>query len=95
MPEPILSVTAVDISLGRLELRRGGNMLRVERSYEYLDAEGNIVPELGVGLFVCTIPVSEIPDGMLTVLQRIDDWTKQKILAGFQPPADPTECRVY
>ena len=73
--------TATDLELGALTMGRDGNMLNVQRRYYFLDADGKIMPEIAMGRLVLDVPLSNVPSEILSALQAIDSWTKQKALS--------------
>lgn len=72
--------TATDVELGKLTIHRFGNELKVERRYEFLDAQGGVLEQIAGGRVLETMPIADLPQNVLSALQTIDDWTKQKAL---------------
>jgi hypothetical protein len=79
---------ATDVAQKRLTLSRvlkdtGSGLvpaIRVERRYNFIDADDKPLADIAVGRFVVEISISSIPGSILDALQAIDDWTYQKIL---------------
>ncbi len=74
--------TATDLRLGKLAINPTGNgSLHIERRYVFLDAGGDVMPEITGGRLVLDVELSDIPAAILSALQTIDTWTKNQALA--------------
>lgn len=72
--------TAADVVLGKLTIIRAGQDLTLERRYKFLDGENEVLEQIAGRRVQKTIPIVDIPANILSALQEIDDWTKQKAL---------------
>jgi len=72
--------TATDLELGKLTITRQGSMIQIARRYQFLDAEGAVLDQITGGRVVAEMEIAEIPLAILSSLQTIDNWTKQRAL---------------
>jgi len=73
--------TATDLELGRLVIHARDGEVHLERRYKFLDSGGLVIPQIAGGRVVEDIPVASIPANILSALQELNTWTKDKALA--------------
>ena len=72
--------TATDLKLGSLSIsHQDDGTFHIERRYHFLDGQA-ILEDIKIGRLVIDIHISQVPTNILTALQEIDVWTKQKAL---------------
>ena len=86
--------TVEDVELGLLEvvvLRPG--MLRFKRSYRLVDGDGKVITVLPERVVKADVAVEQIPAQVLSALQQIDAWTRERALqhAGLVQVEQPEE----
>lgn len=74
------SWTATDLEQGKLTIIRTGPDLHLERRYEFLDSGDVVIPEIAGGRVVEDMAIVDLPPGIVSALQTIDNWTYQKAL---------------
>jgi len=77
--------TAVGLRLGKLviypeELVEGSGVIKVERRYRFLDAQGDVLDQIAGGRVVEVVPWADLPQDIKDALQAINAWTKQRAL---------------
>lgn len=72
--------TATDIQLGKLTITRMGSAIQIGRRYQFLDSEGAVLGQIAGGRLVAEMKIAEIPPAILSALQTIDGWTKERAL---------------
>jgi len=72
--------TATDLKLGKFSIVRQGDVFYVQQRYSFVDSEGALLEQITGGHISFEISAMEIPSDILTSLQTIDSWTKQKAL---------------
>lgn len=72
--------TAIDIQQKRLTLSREGDVLRIERRYYFVDGNGDQLTDITMGRLAEEMSIIDVPQGILTALRSIDNWTYQKAL---------------
>jgi len=78
--------TATNLALGSLTIRRqeveetGAPGVRFEQRYQFEDAGGEILQEIGTGRLAGVMPVADIPQSILDALTTIDNWLYQQCL---------------
>jgi hypothetical protein len=74
-------LTAHDVVLDRLFIKRQGTAIIYERRYWYADIAGAIIEDLPSRRLSGTVEWATIPPDIQTALQTIDTWTYNQILA--------------
>ena len=75
--------TATDLELGKLTINRNrvvSSTLRIERRYKFLDADGEVLEQIAGRSVLLDVEIADIPSDILTALQAIDTWTKNRAL---------------
>ena len=73
--------TATDVRLGKLAILPQGSDLQIERRYEFLDADGEVLTQIAGGRVVASVAFASLPANIKTALLDIDAWTKAQALA--------------
>lgn len=81
--------TATDIRLGKLTIRREGTTLCLQRRYVFVDANGDVLRQIAGGNVVEEVELEDVPLSILTALQVINNWTRQKALEKEGMDGDP------
>lgn len=71
---------ATDLQLGKLAIGPHNSTLHIERRYTFLDANGDVMPEIKGGRFVADIEWSSLPTNIQDALTAINAWTKTQAL---------------
>lgn len=73
--------TATGVKLLTLKITpRAEGVLHVERRYEMLDAEGEVLKRVKGGRVVTNVDFVSLPEGVQSALLAIDAWTKTQAL---------------
>ena len=80
MPTP-KTWTATDIELGKLTITRQPMTLQVERRYQFLDLNQDVLSDVAAGRLVIEIAIADIPAHIIDALQTIDTWTYEQALS--------------
>jgi len=71
---------ATDLELGKLTITRMGSTIQIGRRYRFLDENGEVLTQTTTGRLVAEMEIADIPPAILSSLQTIDSWTKQRAL---------------
>ncbi len=72
--------TATDLELGKLTITRQGDTLHVERRYQFVDGDGDVLAQIAGGRIIADVAISALPTGVASALAAIDTWTKNQAL---------------
>ena len=71
---------ATDIKQGKLSLINIDGILYLERRYEFVDADDNVIEDIAGDSYTDEISISALPQDILAALQTINTYTYNKIL---------------